>query len=85
MATISMEEADRLTYAGTPPSLRVEPTATQKSFSYFTVSDCHMVLHLLVLAANQTSNVLYWKHNVITQILKSVSDSFFEETSLIFT
>lgn len=44
-----------------------------------------MVLHSLVLAANQNSNVLYWKHNVITQILKSVSDSFFEETSLIFT
>lgn len=26
IAIISIEEADRLTYAGTPPSLRVEPT-----------------------------------------------------------
>lgn len=68
MAIISMEEADRFTYAGMPPSLRVEPTATHKSFSYFIAHDCHIVLHLLVLADNQTSRVLHWKHKVVAEI-----------------
>lgn len=85
MATISMEEADRLTYAGTPPSLRVEPTATQKSSSYCTVHNCDMVLHVLVVAANQTRNVLYrklklwllkyWSHSLTLSLKKHLSYS----------
>lgn len=53
MAIISMEEADRLTYAGTPASLRVEPTATHNTFPHFKVHGCHMMLHVLVHTANQ--------------------------------
>lgn len=30
IAIISIEEADRLTYVGTPPSLRVDPTAFER-------------------------------------------------------
>lgn len=33
IAIISIEEADRLTYAGTPPSLRVEPTLKNQKTS----------------------------------------------------
>lgn len=35
MAIISIEEADRLTYAGIPPSRRVEPTLKSQKASVY--------------------------------------------------
>lgn len=38
IAIISIEEADRLTYAGTPPSLRVEPTLKIKKHQFIEIN-----------------------------------------------
>lgn len=73
MAIISMEEADRLTYAGTPPSLRVEPTATQNAFPNFKVHVCHMMFHVSVITAT---------NEYVFQTQLKYFSLFSEETSL---